>query len=238
MFRKPLEPEFIQKFHEAPDPELYANSHRKVSRIVRIIWKLNVVGAELLPSEGSYIYMPTHRSQLDPFMAGIIPQRAVHFMAKQEIWDKTLYTPLERYFSKRGVFPVDRDGYPRQAYEDGQGKISAGYALGIFGEGTSRNRGAINREEIKGGAAALAVWAAAEGIDCPVVTVGLDSQWPIPRKAITAVVSEPQYPQLGGRRKDTRERFTDELTASLQDSQAKAIKIGRQNSVINSLIKS
>lgn len=225
-------------FHEAPDPEAYAGTHRRVSRVVRTLWHLDIINPEYLPVDGSYIYMPTHRSLLDPFIAGIIPQRAIYFMAKKELWEQFQYRPLRRYFERRGGFPVDRHGYPRQALEAGRQVIADDHALCMFAEGTSRNRGLVDPEDLKGGVAALAIWAASEGIDCPVVPVGLDSQWLVPGKAVTAVVGEPQYPELGGRKKDVRGKFSVVLASELQANHLRAIKHGQDHHLLNRLINS
>src|SRR3990167_6578120 len=133
----PLKPEYIQMFHEAPDSVVYARSHRFVYRVVRIIGRLNIVGAELLPSEGSYIYMPSHRSQLDPLIAGVIPKRAVYFMAKKEIWEEDKFRRLgiDKYVAKRGAFPVDRDNKAdRKALVRSMQIIRDGHVLGLFAE--------------------------------------------------------------------------------------------------------
>lgn len=233
-----LTPELLAQFSDAPDPALYARTHRRITRIVRALWHLDIINPEFLPETGSYIYMPTHRSLLDPFIGGIVPQRPVYFMGKKEMWEQPKYKPLKRYFSRRGTFPVDRHGFPREAIEAGRGVITDGHALGMYTEGTSRHRGLFDPEDLKGGAAALAIWAAAEGIDCPVVPVGLDSQSPIPGKGITAVAAEPQYPILGGSKKEARQRFSETLATELQAVHRQAIEHGRQHHRLNRLISS
>lgn len=170
--------EYHPGFSEATEPAAYEQTHRRIKKAIRFIWGLQVKHPERLPSIGPYILAPNHRSLLDPFIAGIVPDRAVFFMAKDDIWKDPKYvkTGLAQYMERRGAFPVDRSAKDRQSIVQTMDRakevLIGGHILGMYAEGTSRIKG---REigQIHGGLAKISVDLAKENeLEVPIIPLG------------------------------------------------------------------
>ncbi len=216
--------EYHPGFSEALDPVLYARTHRSIRSIARTVFGFTITNANNLPGAGPYILAPNHRSMLDPFISGVVPDRAVYFMAKKEIWEKPIYTRtgLTNFMTKLGAFPVDRSAKNRAALietlDQGKKIISEGRVLGMYGEGTSKNKG-NNIGEIFGGISKIAVDSALEGIDAPVLPVGMTAEHLNPLYSLQAVVGEPIHADIVGQHpKHARNEINEKLRIGLQDA--------------------
>jgi len=218
-----------EKFHEAPNPKKYAKTYNRIKKTADFLFGLNIVGAENLPEDGSYILAPSHRHIIDPFYAGIIPERAVYFMAKKELW-RPYWFGAGRWMEGLGAFPVDRENPGSEPIRISRSIISNGQILGVFGEGTSKNRGE-ELGELKGGIGSLAVWAAKEGITCPVIPVGIDSEHLRLRNGLYMVVGKPLTLELNSRRpnKEVRDEFTKKIGFEVQQAFTQAQKNRHEN---------
>lgn len=122
----------------------------------RIFFGFTVHGAGNTPDAGPLIVASNHHRFFDPVFVCMAVPRRVQWMAKKE-----LFIPgLRRFFALFGAFPVDRQGGGRSALRVALGFLKAGWALGIFPEGTRRKEGA--NSEAKSGAVLLAVRANAK----------------------------------------------------------------------------
>jgi 1-acyl-sn-glycerol-3-phosphate acyltransferase len=128
----------------------------------RVVWDTRVVGAERVPRDGPVVLAANHVTLIDgPLLIGLAP-RALHIIAKQELFRGPLGTVLRW----AGQIPVDR-AHGRAALQSALGVLARGGAIGIFPEG-NRGRGAV--QDVRAGAAWLAVHGSAALV--PVAILG------------------------------------------------------------------
>lgn len=209
-----LTEEFIDRYHEAPDPVKYANSIRRLGRVARLLWDIDVIGEERIPMEGPGILAFSHRSYTEIFLQGILIPRAMRAMMKQEIQS---YPIIGGYMAARGIFFVDREDPDPETIAETYSYLEQGLLLDMNPEGTSKNRGP-KLGELHPGVAVLAVKAARAGINCPIIPIGMASEhiWRRPRSRIPVVVGYPFYPNVEGRKpgrviKETNQRLDRQL---------------------------
>ena len=99
-------------------------------------------GVENIPTEGAVIVAPNHKSNFDPPLIGICSPRIIHYMAKEELFEKPILAPILRFF---GTFPVKRGSIDRKAIRQAMNEIKSGEPLGIFPEGTRVRGNKIGR---------------------------------------------------------------------------------------------
>jgi 1-acyl-sn-glycerol-3-phosphate acyltransferase len=140
--------------------------------LLRVIFRLRATGLENLPKEGGFVLAANHESNLDPWPLAIplFPDRAVCYMAKEELFNAIIGPPLRA----AGVFPVDRASTGEEALALGVRLLRAGEVIGMFPEGTRARKGRSKkgRRRARPGAARIAleagvplVPAAIEGTD-------------------------------------------------------------------------
>jgi 1-acyl-sn-glycerol-3-phosphate acyltransferase len=117
----------------------------------RLLFGLNVHGADRVPSEGPLIVASNHSQYADPVLVCVAVPRRLQWMAKKQLF----VFPFRRFFEFIGSFPVDREGGGRGAIRAALAFLAEGWALGIFPEGTHRGDGASR--EAKSGVVVLAV---------------------------------------------------------------------------------
>ena len=103
---------------------------------------LTYEGVENIPETGAVIVAPNHKSNFDPPLIGICSPRIVHYMAKEELFEKPILAPILRFF---GTFPVKRGSIDRSAVRQAMKEIKSGEPLGIFPEGTRVRGNKIGR---------------------------------------------------------------------------------------------
>ncbi len=120
-----------------PDRDMSAR-YRLFRRVMLALgWLLfgfTVHGAEKVPVRGPLIVAANHRRYIDPILVGMAVPRRIRWMAKRELF----VFPFKRMFLFAGAFPVDREKGGRAALRSALGLLAAGWALGIFPEGTRR----------------------------------------------------------------------------------------------------
>jgi 1-acyl-sn-glycerol-3-phosphate acyltransferase len=104
-----------------------------VGPLVRVLWRLRVVGAERLPP-GQVVVAANHESVLDPLVLGSAFRRQLHFLAKEELWRSRL---LGRLLDACGAIPVARGRGDRDAVAAGVRALAAGHAVAVFPQGTA-----------------------------------------------------------------------------------------------------
>lgn len=97
------------------------------------LFRIKVIGKENIPKEGPVIICSNHISNFDPPVVGLTNKRPVSFMAKAELFDKTLTGWLMR---KIRAFPVRRGLSDRRALRNGLKLLENDQVLGLFPEGT------------------------------------------------------------------------------------------------------
>lgn len=116
-----------------------------------LLFGFTIHGAERVPKEGPLIVAANHRRYADPVFVPMAVPRRIQWMAKKELF----VFPFVRFFFFIGAFPVDRQKGGRAALRTALDLLAAGWALGIFPEGT-RRKGYDPVEAPKSGVAVLA----------------------------------------------------------------------------------
>jgi 1-acyl-sn-glycerol-3-phosphate acyltransferase len=116
-----------------------------------LLFGFTVHGADKVPKEGPLIVAANHRRYADPVFVPMAVPRRIQWMAKKELF----VFPFVRFFFFIGAFPVDRQKSGRAAMRTALDVLAAGWALGIFPEGT-RRKGYNPEEAPKSGVAMLA----------------------------------------------------------------------------------
>lgn len=151
--------------------------------IVKIIWGLEVEGAENIPNQGGAVVAGNHTTWFDPIAIAIAIERPVHFMGKAELFK----IPILRWILlKLYVFPVQRGLADRDAIREAQERVSSGELLGIFPEGT-RNKTAEGLLPLQGGAALIAIKTGVPVV--PVIITGVNPKRF--RKPIKVAIGQP-----------------------------------------------
>jgi 1-acyl-sn-glycerol-3-phosphate acyltransferase len=115
-----------------------------------------VYGAERVPQQGSLVVVANHASDFDPPILSCSVRRPVSYMAKEELFKVPV---LSRAIQLYGAYPVKRGSADRSAIRAALAQLEAGWAVGIFLQGTRTPDGRI--PEPKLGAAMIAAKAQA-----------------------------------------------------------------------------
>ena len=141
---------------------LYAILKPIAVALMRLLFRLEVVNAGLVPATGPVLLVSNHVSLLDPPLVGGAAPRPLVFMAKEELFRIPLFGRLIRALNAR---PVRRDGSDMRALKAALAVLAEGHAILVFPEGTRGEEGGTLREG-KPGVGMLAVLSGA-----PVVPV-------------------------------------------------------------------
>lgn len=180
---------------------LYAVVRCVVTPLLRLWFRVRIVGAEHIPAQGAAIVAPNHKSFLDAFFVGIATRRHVRFMAKTELFKG----PLAWLFLRLGAFPVTARTILQQ-----------GGLLVVFPEGTRvEDPHALGSPHHGAGRLALETGAPL----VPAAITGTDHLWfgPIPRpRRVQLAFLAPLDPQhLAGRPDAVTELIDRELWPSV-----------------------
>ena len=132
---------------------------RGVAGLLRLVFRLRVIGAEHLPRQGPVLVAGNHTGFLDGPIVFMMLPRPSAFLVKSELYD----TPFRRLLEFAHQIPVRRGTPDRTALRRALGVLQAGGVLGVFPEGT---RGEGRLESVQHGIGYLALRAG-----CPVVPV-------------------------------------------------------------------
>ncbi|HEX3015218.1 MAG TPA: lysophospholipid acyltransferase family protein [Desulfobacteria bacterium] len=180
---------------------------------------VNVIGADLVPSDGAVLFVSNHQSNFDiALMLGYIP-RAKGFVAKIELHK----IPLVRtwMYKMHSVF-LDRKNLRQSVLTMRKGVeiLKAGNSLVIFPEGT-RSRGS-RMGDFKRGSLSLA-----ERANVPIVPVTIvdsykilegNQKFRITPSEVTVYVSEPIYPAALPKGQDLTALVQSTIAAKLPDN--------------------
>ena len=102
------------------------------------LYRLHAEGVEQLPQSG-FVVAANHTSSFDPWPLGmpLWPRRQLHFMAKTELFNPVLAPLLHAV----GAFPVRRGERDIQAIETAVRLCREGKVVGMFPEGTRKEKG-------------------------------------------------------------------------------------------------
>jgi 1-acyl-sn-glycerol-3-phosphate acyltransferase len=193
------------------DTAFYRFLHAWVPPLFRFLFRMEIRGAEHVPTSGAVVLASNHRSNTDPFFVGLASARQVHFMAKAELWKVPL---LGRLVELLGSFPVRRGEADREAVRNALAVLSKGGVLGIFPEGHRQRHGRLGEPQ-----PGFALFSLRPGV--VTIPVALDGTERIVRSGlprlprITVTFGPPLSREVGGSSKAEAHRA---LAASWQDS--------------------
>ena len=137
--------------------------------VARLLFRLEVRGAEHVPATGPVLLAGNHSGFVDGPLVFLVTPRRAALLAKSEIF----VGPGARVFGWLGLVPVHRGLADREALRAGLAVLSGGGALGVFPEGT---RGTGQLEQVNDGLAYLALRSQAAVV--PIAVVGTAAAWP------------------------------------------------------------
>ena len=133
-----------------------------VAKLLLVLFRVSLCGAENIPASGGAILAGNHISYGDPVLLWCKSPRPTHFMAKSGLWDvHWLGWSLDHFWA----FPVHRGTADREAIQVATKLLGLGELVGIFPEGT---RNLDGQAEAQGGVALIAMRA-----NVPVIPVGI-----------------------------------------------------------------
>lgn len=112
--------------------------YKVISKILnissKVLFKVEVIGLENIPSEGACIIAANHKSNWDAiFMAGLMGNRVINGVAKEELFKIPV---LKSILKKCFVIPVNRDNPDMKTIKTILKVLKEEKVLGIFPEGT------------------------------------------------------------------------------------------------------
>ncbi len=120
--------------------------------IVMRVYRVEVVGAENIPSDGA-IVAANHTAFSDVIiLSAAMGGRQIRYMAKKELFK----TPLAPLITALGAYPVDRGGADVKSLKTAIGFIEGGQLVGIFPQGHRRSGEDLRQSEIKAGMGMIA----------------------------------------------------------------------------------
>jgi 1-acyl-sn-glycerol-3-phosphate acyltransferase len=144
----------------------YTKIRSIAQHLLRMLFRVKVIGKEHVPSQGPAVICANHISNLDPpVVGGFIDTREIHFMAKEELFRIPF---IGKIITKLNAFPVKRGGGDSGAVKHAIRLLRNGHVLGIFPEGTRSKSGELGKAHV--GAALIAIKGKAPMI--PVAIIG------------------------------------------------------------------
>lgn len=169
-----------------------------------LIYRPNVKNFGRLFFSGRAIIISNHFQLGDPIRLALVAPRALHFMAKQELFD----SPLKRFFlTQLLAFPVYRRRADMISLKQAMAVLDHNHVFGIFPEGRRSITGEL--DSFEKGAAFLAL-----RCNAPIITVYADPNWK-KRRQVRMVVGEPIDP--GAIAEAFAGRSVDAVTDAIRD---------------------
>jgi 1-acyl-sn-glycerol-3-phosphate acyltransferase len=162
---------------------LYALVRGIVAPLLRLYFRMHILGADCIPREGPAIVAPNHKSFWDSFFIGVCTRRHVRFMAKMEL----IEARYGRLLVRLGAFPVRRGQADEDALETARVILREGGLLALFPEGT-RIRDPENLGHPRRGAGRLALETGAPLVPCAITGTEkiFRGGFPVPRRVQVA----------------------------------------------------
>ncbi len=133
--------------------------------VCKFLWRLEVNGAENIPSSGAGLMACNHVSVIDSFFVPAVLSRRITYVGKAEYMDDW---KTKHLFPALGMVPIDRSGgaASQRALDAAAGILDNGELFGIYPEGTRSRTGKLHKGRT--GVARLAMRTGA-----PIVPIGL-----------------------------------------------------------------
>jgi 1-acyl-sn-glycerol-3-phosphate acyltransferase len=104
-----------------------------VSPLLHTYFRGKVYDAERVPQKGALIIVANHASDFDSVLLSNCVRRPVSYMAKEELFQVPV---LRQAIQVYGAYPVKRGSPDRSAIRSSLAQLEAGWAVGLFLEGT------------------------------------------------------------------------------------------------------
>ena len=131
--------------------------------ILKIFWRMEIIGIENLPQSGGLIIASNHVSYLDPAVLAASSNRKIYFITKKEVFKNGFVSFILKNLN---AISVDRKNADILAFKKAINILREEKVLGIFPEGTRSSNGEL--QELKLGAIKIAM---KTGI--PILPVGI-----------------------------------------------------------------
>lgn len=164
----------------------FYHSAKPIVRLASLLLlRLRAYSPENVPQHGGALLLSNHQSYLDPVLIGAASPRRLLFMARDSLFQSTLFGLLIRSL---GAFPVAPDRPDKTAIRRAIDSLAAGELVLMFPEGTRSYDGDLL--PVKGGFQLLVRRASVPVV--PVVLDGAYRAWPrterLPRPARVQVI--------------------------------------------------
>ena len=116
-----------------------------ISPTLHVYFRGRIHGAERVPAKGRLLVVSNHASDFDPPILSACVRRPVAYMAKEELFQ---VPGLKQAIRLYGAYPVKRGAADRTAMRAAIASIDAGWATGIFLEGTRTADGRIHEPKL------------------------------------------------------------------------------------------
>lgn len=136
-----------------------------VRLLLKVLFRIRVVGREYVPTSGPLILASNHSSNWDPVIVGCMTPQPVSFMAKEELFK---FRPLGALLTSLHAFPIKRGASDRAALRLAVSILENGGTLVMFPEGTRKFKGSLEHLERGVGFVAMR----AETLMTPVIISG------------------------------------------------------------------
>lgn len=127
-----------------------------VSPTLHFYLRGHIYGAEHVPQQGPLVVVSNHASYFDPPILSSCLGRPVAYMAKEELFHIPILKQAIQWY---GAYPVSRGAADRSAIRSALKYLEAGWATGVFLQGTRTPDGRITDPKL--GAALIAAKAKA-----------------------------------------------------------------------------
>lgn len=181
-----------------------------VSPLLHGYFRGRIYGAQNVPQQGPLVVASNHGSNFDPPILSNCVGRPVSFMAKEELFRVPLFKQGIQLY---GAYPVKRGSADRSAIRAAIAALEAGWAAGIFLQGTRTCDGTITNPKL--GAAMIAAKTGA-----PLLPVSLWGTEKIERKGkilpvpVTVRIGEAIAPPQSTKR-EALQAVTDRCAAAI-----------------------
>lgn len=171
-----------------------------VSPMLHAYFRGRIYGAENVPQKGRLIVVANHASDFDPPIVSSCVRRPVSYMAKEELFRVPVLGRAIRWY---GAYPVKRGSADRSAIRAALAQLDAGWAVGIFLQGTRTPDARISAPKL--GAALLAAKTQAPLLPVSlwgtqaIITKGSKFPRPVP---VTVRIGELINPPISGDREE------------------------------------
>jgi 1-acyl-sn-glycerol-3-phosphate acyltransferase len=111
----------------------YKRTHAVLAPLIKLLWRLDVEGADHVPDEGRAIIASNHLSFMDHLFVAAAVDRPIHFLSKAEHFENPAKAFL---FEKLNVIPLERGAGDKEAFHKSIQILEQGKLFGIYPEGT------------------------------------------------------------------------------------------------------